>query len=325
MRRVGAKVALALALAMAGAAALGKEAGMDEAVFGKQERVFIGRFSLEVPQGAKRYGDEFKVRYLSLREVAFAEPLDKAFDSAWAAKLAEIEQLKARRLDPDEIVGDIQSQHVLEPNRFAAVLYHTDNVKIAVQYAALKQVDAAGLWLTCPGDTVDVRETLAIIKLVGNAYQPRPPGAPRAKGDVLHLPHGTMLLAYHDQERVSSSFNGGPLEAEIEFTTEAVSKPEGGGLMARFGTAVFNAGAAFVAGISPVRSRGRKVAGMSGEELVLRDSETGRLSFLWEFKGEAESGTRPKIQLEMVAPDNGKVTMAYWDSLVDSLRPAAAP
>jgi len=41
--------------------------------------------------------------------------------------------------------------------------------------------------------------------------------------------------------------------------------------------------------------------------------------------GEADSGTRPRIQLQLVAPDKGKVTIGYWDALVDSLRPAAAP
>ena len=84
--------------------------------------------------------------------------------------------------------------------------------------------------------------------------------------------------------------------------------------------------AAFAAGASPVRSRGRTAAGLKGEEFVMRDSEDGKLYFMWEFKGEADSGAKPRIQLQLITKsDREKEKMAFWDALVDSLRPAAAP
>jgi hypothetical protein len=83
------------ALASGLACRAAKEARMDEAVFGKTERVYVGRFSLVVPSDSRRYGEEYQVRHLTLTEVGFAEPLDKAFDAAWAVKLAEIAALKA--------------------------------------------------------------------------------------------------------------------------------------------------------------------------------------------------------------------------------------
>jgi hypothetical protein len=323
VRGLGIKLALAL-LSAAGGCAVAKEATMDEEVFGKQERVYAGRFSLEVPAGAKRTG-QAEIRSLFLKEVSFAEPLDKAFSAAWAAKLAEIEQLKTRRTRPYHIVGDVYSQQVLEPERFAVVLYRATDVKLAIQFAALRQVGAVGLWLVRPGELEKTKETLATIVPVGNAYHPRTAGAPPLKGDVFHLPNGAIALTYGGKERVSAIFKGGPLDVEIDLSTETTRNPKGGGLMARFGAAVANAGAAFAAGASPVRNRGRKAAGLSGEEFIMRDSEEGTLYCMWEFKGEADSGTRPRIQLQLVAPDKGKVTMAYWDALVDSLRPAAAP
>jgi hypothetical protein len=65
---------------------------------------------------------------------------------------------------------------------------------------------------------------------------------------------------------------------------------------------------------------------MKGEEFVMRDSDAGDLYFMWEFKGEVSSGAMPRIQLQMITKDERqKEKMAFWDALVDSLRPAAAP
>jgi hypothetical protein len=322
---------VALAAAWAGHRAAAKETTMDEAVFGKVERVYVGRFSLEVPAGARRYGEHDEVRDLTLSEVDLTprsdrSPRDEAWQAAWASKLAEIAQIKAKRLRPTWIDGEVHSRHDLEPGTFAAVLYHTDNVKIAVQYAALRQVGAAGLWLSRPGDTEDIAPTLATIKAVGKAYQARPAGAPPAKGDVFHLPHGAIALPFHEQETAKAVFQGGPLDVEVKVLTESTDEPKGGGLMARFGEAVAKAGAAFAAGASPVRNRGRKAAGLAGEEFVMRDSEDHKLYFMWEFKGEASSGLKPRVQLQMITKDERqKEKMAFWDAVVDSLRPAGAP
>jgi hypothetical protein len=316
----------ALAAGCAGCRPTAMEARMDEAVYGRMERVYVGRFSLAVPAGARRYGEHNEVRELTLQEVMFAEPVDKAFDAAWAAKLAEIAQIKAKRLRPNWIDGDVHSQHEIERGKFAVVLYHTDDVKIAVQYDALRQVGAAGIWLSRPGDTEFIRPTLETIRIVGKAYQPRAPDAPPAKGDVFHLARGVITLPFHEQEQAKASFQGGPLGVEIELSTESTPEPKGGGLMARFGEAVAKAGTAFAAGASPVRNRGRTAGGMKGEEFVMRDSEDRDLYFMWEFKGEANSGARPRIQLQMITKDERqKEKMAFWDALVDSLRPAAAP
>ena len=297
---------------------------MDEAVYGKMERAYVGRFSFDVPADAKRYGEAYEIRQLGLKEVAFSEPLNEAFQAAWTAKLAEIAQIKAKRLSPEWIDGEVHSQHEFEPGKFAAILYHTEDVKIAVQYDALRQVGAAGIWLSRPGDTDNIRPTLETIQLVGKAYQPRVPDTPPAKKDVFHLPRGVITLAFHGQEKAKASFQGGSLDVAIEFSSESTRQPKGGGLMARFSESVAKAGSAFASGTSPVRNRGRAAAGMKGEEFVMRDSEGAKLYFLWEFRGEANSGAKPRIQLQMITKDERqKEKMAFWDALVDSLRPAS--
>jgi hypothetical protein len=305
-------------------AAEGKEARMDEVAVGRLERVYVGRFSLEVPVGAARYGKEFEVRDLTLEEVALAASVDEPWKTAWNGKLASIEALKAKRRRPHYIEGDIEAQVVLEPGRFAVVLFHGNNVKIMASYAALRQAGQSGLWLTRPGDLDAKERILKDIGAVGPAYQPVTREQPRPTGDVFHLPHGVIAAPFQEQEKAKSIFKGGPLGLEINLFTQSTDEPKGGGLLARFARSMANAGVAFAAGASPVRSRGRTVAGMKGEEFVMRDSKEGDLYFMWEFKGEAGSGKRPRIQLQMITTqEREKEKMAAWDALVDSLRPAA--
>jgi hypothetical protein len=303
-----------------------KEARMDEAVVGRLERVYVGRFSLEVPVGSARYGEEFEVRDLDLNEVAFADPVDEAGEAAWKAKLASIEALKAKRRRPTQIDGDIHSQLQLEPGPFTVVLFHPDDIDFGLDFAALRRVGEMGIWLTRPGELSTKDQILKDIGAVGPAYQPVTTKQPRPTGDVFHLPHGVIAAPFQEQEKAKSIFKGGPLGLEINIFTQTTDEPKGGGLLARFARSVANAGVAFAAGASPVRSRGRTAAGMKGEEFVMRDSKEGDLYFMWEFKGEAGSGKRPRIQLQMITKqEREKEKMAAWDALVDSLRLAAAP
>ncbi len=319
----GARRALALIVLATWAVACrtaAKEATMDEAVYGKVERVSIGRFEVALPVDVRRSGAEFEMRDLKLEEVTLAGTGASAWSAAWNAKLAQIEALKAKRRRPTQIVGEIHAQQVLEPGRFAVVEFHTDNVKEAVQFAALRSEGSAGLWLGRVGDLEDETSIVKTIVAVGHAYAVAP-GTPPAS--AFHLVRGAVALPFQDQERAFATFRGGPLDLEVKLETESTAEPKGGGVMARFGSAVSKAGAAYASGLSPVRNRSRKAAGLDGEEFVMRDSGGGKLYFLWEFKGEANSGARPRIQLQLITKDERqKEKTAFWDALVDSLRPA---
>jgi hypothetical protein len=75
--------------------------------------------------------------------------------------------------------------------------------------------------------------------------------------------------------------------------------------------------------MSTVRSGKRRVGDLAGEEFILRDTEGGELRFLWEFPGEADSGLRPRIQLQLVTSAEGQQEkLALWEALVASLKPA---
>jgi hypothetical protein len=73
-----------------------------------------------------------------------------------------------------------------------------------------------------------------------------------------------------------------------------------------------------------LRAGTRLVAGMPGDELIVRmreeDGET--LSFEWEFNGEAGSAVRPRtIILMSGSPREQRALTALWDAILDSIEP----
>jgi hypothetical protein len=299
---------------------------MDEGSVGKLERVHVGRFSLEVPAGAKRYGEEFLVRNVALTETSLASADEKGWRLEWAARRAAVEGLKASRVNDQALDGTISLDLELEPGRYGVMVYHHASGSAMVTVLSLRRVGAVGLWMMRVAGSSAVEAVRGRMTAVGATYSPVTAERPRPTGDVFHLPRGVVAAPFQDQEKAKSVFKGGPLGLEIKVLIESTDEPKGGGLLARFGESVTKAGAAFAAGVSPVRSRGRAVAGMKGEEFVMRDSEAGDLYFMWEFKGEAGSGKHPRIQLQMITKqERQQEKMAFWDALVDSLRPAATP
>jgi hypothetical protein len=266
---------------------------------GQAERAYVGRFSIAIPAGMRREGGTYEMRLLTLSDVALAPPNEAGWKATWAARLAKVEALKSERLTPQDVEGEVLATGELEP-LFAFVVYHRD-VKEAAQLDALRLVDGVGLWLQRPFDT----ELLPAV---------------RARA----LAVGAILLPYQEQESARAHFKSGPPYLEIDLTTETVVEVKHPGLFERFGRAVVNAGAASTAGMSTVRSGKRRVGDLAGEEFILRDTEGGALRFLWEYPGEANSGVRPKIQLQLVAPSaDEKEQMALWEVLLSSLKPAA--
>lgn len=319
----GAVAMLALAL-LGGCQGEAKERTMAEPGV-KTERVYLGRWSLALPAGMTRSDGDCDMQLLTLREELLAPPYPEAFQAAWAGKLAAIARLKAERRRPHYLDGEVVVRKELGP-RFALVAYHTDNVKEAARFEALRGLDGVGLWLRRPGDVADQEAIAAAVRKVGLAYRPRPKDGPPLEKEpqAFHLARGAVVLPFEEHEAAQALFRGGPHGAEVELSTETVVEVQKKGLFDRFSESVMAAGAAFGAGVSTVRS-GKKSAGpLAGEELVLRDGEKGKLAFIWRFQGESGSGARPEMTLQLSAPaEPRQEVMALWDALVASLAPAA--
>ena len=76
--------------------------------------------------------------------------------------------------------------------------------------------------------------------------------------------------------------------------------------------------------MSKIRLAKREVAGMKGEESILRISEDGEKTFMftWEFNGKEDSGEYPTTTIEMEAPDSRlDEKIAIWDAVLDSMKP----
>lgn len=289
-------------------------------------RGHAGRYSLALPAGMAEVGGERSMRGVALREVPLPREPGERFGAAFAARLAEIAALRARRPDPAGIDGELRGRIELAPapDRFEAVLFHGEDVPSLVIFAALRQREDRGLWLTRPGAAADEARILADIAELGDAYRHIGDGAARPVGDVFHLPAGVIALAGEREEAAEARWLGAMAGIEVTLTTQTTDAPEEDGLMARFGAAVESAGPGYVAALSVARCRPRLAAGLAGEEFVMRDSQDGVLYFLWEFPGEPDSGARPRIQLQLVTVEDGqREKMASWDALVDSLRPVA--
>jgi len=313
-----------LALALVGCRGEAKETKMAEPG-AKTERVYLGRFSLALPAGMSRSDGECKMQLLTIREEALAPPYPQAFQAAWAGKLAAVAKLKAERRRPDWPDGEVVAQKELEP-RFAYVAFHNDNSKLSGTHVAFRGADAVGLWLQRPGGFAKAQTIQGAMLKVGNAYRVRTKDGPPLEREpqAFHLARGAVVLPFEEQESAHAIFKGGPRGAEVDLATETVVTVEKKGLFERFSESVVTAGAAFGAGISTVRSGKKQAAALVGEELVLRDAEKEKLSFIWRYPGESESGMRPEITLQMTSPaEPRQEVMARWDALVASLLPAA--
>jgi len=322
--RAGLALVLALA-ALAGCRGEAKEKTMAEAAV-KTERAYVGRWSLALPAGMSRHAAECKVRRLALREVELPPPHPESWKAAWAAKLAEVAALRAERLRPTFVNGEVLESAEPGKAELPLLVYHHGNSKTLVTVAALADAGGAGLWLTAVGGMSFLPGLKASAAAVARAYRPRTQDGPplQREPQAFHLARGAVLLPFAEQESAEALFRGGPHGAEVELTTETVVEVDKKGLFERFSESVLAAGPSFGAGVSTVRSGKKEAGGLAGEELVLRDSEGKKLHFVWRYPGEAGSGSRPEITLQLTArAEPRQEVLALWDALVGSLRPAA--
>jgi hypothetical protein len=103
----------------------------------------------------------------------------------------------------------------------------------------------------------------------------------------------------------------------------AVEQVQHVGLLQRMAAAIIMN---FVPGLKldKIRSGGRTVGGLKGEEIVMRGTENNNteIRFGWEYPGKEESGEYPEIQISMETPDgNLKEKLKIWDAILESFKP----
>lgn len=295
-------------------------------------KYLIGRFSLSLPAGMVLEGQSASVRKVEIVETKWPQTSDKHHPEVWKQRLAEIS-----KLHPPHGVSKI----IIEERSLPS----TDQGIKAVYYYGNHAQDDEGFWdfLLDAGETGVWFKHHGLLKAKEYMYQHIleitkayiPLQAERARlhqsENPFGLKFGVIDLSYKRQESTYARFEAPHLDLklEIETTETHIDEPKEEGLLARTAAAILTGFAAGVH-IKKIRSGKRDVAGLKGEEQVLRmkaDDET-ELNFTWRYAGKKDSGEYPKIVVTMTAPEgNLREKLKLWDAILDSMRPLyqAAP
>jgi hypothetical protein len=289
-------------------------------------RQCLGRFCLDVPASMARTSDSFEVQYVSMEEVLWKDPDDKARALAWTARLARIEALKARREIPTDPQGEIRARRELAPG-FQGVMFHEDDNPELISWGGLLRSGPVDVWMQLDGDLDRESEWAARLVALSQAYRPRAANEswPVQGKDWFYLRHGLVALPMKFKEEAQSVFEGHPLNLKLAITTKTVSRVKQQSLMDRLSDSLALAGEQMQGSLVTQKYKSRKVAGLEGEELILRYTEGKKrqLYFLWTYAGQEKSGSHPKMSIELESNlDQDDAKVALWNQLLDSVRPA---
>jgi hypothetical protein len=285
----------------------------------------LGRFCLDVPASMARTADSFQHQYVSLEETLWQDPADDARRGALKKRLARIESLKERREIPTDTQGEIRAQRQLGPT-LQGVMFHEDDNPELISWGGLLSSGPVDVWMQIDGDLEREGEWSARLVEVSQAYRPLEPkeALPVPGKDWFYLRHGLVALPLKSKEQVRTRFEGHPLKLKLAFTTKTVSQVKKQNMMERLSDSVALAGEELKGSLVTQKYKSRTVAGLEGEELILRFSEGKKqqLYCLWTYPGQETPVRRPKISIELestLEQDDAKV--AIWDQLLDSVRP----
>jgi hypothetical protein len=286
----------------------------------------VGRFCLRLPASMKRSSDEEQVQGVTLEEVAWDKGAKDPWEHEWLERLRKIEAKKAGREIAKAMDGEILEQRMIKPGALKAVFYCPGPSRKRTALGAIYNAGHRGLWLEILAGESKKEEAVKRISEVAAAYRPdEQAGAPRPKG-AFHLPHGVIAAPFKLAEEAEVHFKGGPLDVELMFALETVFEADNESLMSRFANMMETSGvAAMGAGLRPIRSKSRKVAGLPGEEIILlgQQDDDGSLFFQWRTPGEPGSGKHPAINVVLRGSDDKKdEKIAFWDALLDSVKPS---
>lgn len=292
-------------------------------------RQCFGRFCVDVPSSMERAGDVYQLQHVSLDETFWQKPDDEARGKVWEVRLSRIAALKDQRELPDDVQGTIREQRAFEAPPMQGVLFHRfDNPEI-VSWGALLHRGPVDVWLQIDGDLDRQPDWAKRLTDVAGAYRMSSvqEQLPVAGKDWFYLRYGLVSLPMQYMEEAKVRFEGHPLGLKIELSTKTVNKVKKQSLMDSLSNAMGAFSGAFSGDEDVVTQKysARKVAGLSGEELILRTSENKKsLQFLWSYPGEEKSGARPKFTIEMeTSLDQEEAKLAFWDALLNSVRPVS--
>ena len=280
---------------------------------------YMGRFAIDLPAEFKLEIQSQKIRYAEVSDFKWKErDRAKERESLWTQKLAKIKKLQLPK-GRKQII--IEEKHLKGIGSWAKTVEYYGDYRIGdyIYWTVLVDYGESGLWLTLYG--LNNHKSLKNFNNILTHYQY---GFDNLTKDSFCLNHGRIELPYLEHERTYARF-AGPMDMKLEIEMHEIHRePQHGGIISRTAAAMAT-GFARDIDIEKIRSRERIIAGLNGEEEILKGDDGSKkdLSFDWEYLGKVESGEQPWIQITVdTEPDNLDEKIRLWDRALDSFRPA---
>jgi hypothetical protein len=286
---------------------------------------YMGRFALDVPLDMKQAVQASTFRGYEIKEFP-PNTMNggKTREAIWSKHKAEITILEK----PENVKKIIMDERHLDigHNWARGVFYYANYISNRKgTWDIFVDAGNTGIWFKYSGLVTAKEEMLNWVIGTAKAYTSTGPrNRTSFPGNWFYLRHGAIDLPYFAQENTYSRFEGHPLDLKLEVEMNETHEVAELSVAERLAASIATRFAPGV-DVERIRSRNRVAAGLKGEELVMRMSASGedtQIQFGWEYRGKADSGEHPEIQITMETPDgNLDEKLKIWDAIIDSFKP----
>lgn len=300
----------------------GKAQDLKKGVRTGMKTYHMGRFAIDVPAEFKLEVQQHEFRLVKIQEFAWSRGQDtsRQREQRWHARLAEIEKQRKPKGVQNIIIKEEQFSGIGQWAR--GVLYFHDHMTTRRGCWEIWADYGDQLTVFKLNGLIDAQDKmLSWIADVARAYHS---GTNKQGVSCPYFTErGVVDLPYKRQESTYARFEGHPMLNKLEITMNETheAEPKKDGLLGRL-TASILTGFASGVDIGKIRTGNRTVAGMDGEETILRmdDGTTKRLNFIWRYSGDKDSGIRPKIVFDMESEFGQEAEkIRLWDTMLDSM------
>ncbi|HYK48531.1 MAG TPA: T6SS immunity protein Tli4 family protein, partial [Terriglobales bacterium] len=323
-----------------------KDRGEVAKMTAKMQTVCVGRFLIDLPADAGHY---INGAFVGGFRVSWAEESREQFAARLVARESEISAVKSP-------LGrkNLESVNAIDANGFTGKIFtfgrsstHTLDGDVPQVWEAVKlegYVNSNGKSFNFIADGYDPAKIGILVQLIGQLREVPPGSIPTAPGFCFGpgMLIDPVTAAMAEKIVLFAGLPGHP-DIAIAFNTMAGLKQTSPGLLERRAKAAADQPPWVRARFSTLRSGGRTVNGLTGEEAVMKVTEKNFslvYGFDWELAGSEDDVLVPAIHLEMSSGNNPRpggepvrsslsqhALLELWDKIVSSVRvrPTAAP
>ena len=284
----------------------------------------LGRFTISVPNAIRVDSSKFVINFTSLQEIAWKNPgqHESELEKLWQGKLDEIKSVTPPKDKKEALI------EVKDVNRNGIVMktilsYPDRRFKDRVKYDVFRDLGVIGIWASMVGTENRLNNIKETVLNVAEQYKLNSATETNTTNSKYLLNYGYVYLPFKYAENSYVRLIADHFNSKITIETKVVEKVEKTNLIERL-TAALASNYAPGVSVEKIRAAQRSVAGMKGDEVVMRGKEGDKseLSFSWRFNGEKNSATAPRMTIEMESPDEMlEQKLVLWDALLDSIRP----